>query len=70
MPAGKPFTDQLIDPTKGAWARRPGEYGKIAYFQTDGGTKSLPIAAGGVVRPAAVLRVELEEAPIHCMLGG
>jgi len=57
--AGKPFTDQLIGPTKGAWGRGPGEYGKIAYFQTDGGTKSLPIAAGGVVRPAAVLRVEL-----------
>ena len=57
--AGKPFTDQLIGPTKGAWGRSPGEYGKIAYFQTDGGTKSLPIAAGGVVRQAAVLRVEL-----------
>jgi hypothetical protein len=48
---GKPFTDQLIGPTKGAWGRGPGEYGKIAYFQTDGGTKSLPIAAGGS-RPA------------------
>jgi hypothetical protein len=29
----------------------------VAYFQTDGGTKSPP--ADGIVRPAAVLRVEL-----------
>jgi hypothetical protein len=57
--AGKPFTDQLIGPTKGAGAGARGSTAKIAYFQTDGGTKSLPIAAGGVVRPAAVLRVEL-----------
>ena len=57
--AGKPFTDKLIGPTKGAWGRRLGEYGRVAYFQTDGGTKSPPVAAGGIARPAKVLRVEL-----------
>jgi hypothetical protein len=57
--AGKPFTDELIGPTKGAWGRRPGEYGRVAYFQADGGTKSPPVAAGGIARPAKILRVEL-----------
>jgi hypothetical protein len=57
--AGRPFTDELIGPTKGAWGRRPGEYGRVAYFQVDGGTKSPPVAAGGIARPAKILRVEL-----------
>jgi hypothetical protein len=57
--AGKPFTEQLIGPTKGAWGRHPGDYGRVAYFQADGGTKSPPVAAGGIARPATVLRVEL-----------
>jgi hypothetical protein len=55
--AGNPFTEQLIGPTAGRWGRGSGEYGRVAYFQTDGGTKSPP--ADGIVRPAAVLRVEL-----------
>ena len=54
--AGDPFTEQLIGPTKGAWGRGPGEYGRVAYFQTDGGTKSQP--PDGIVRPAKLLRVE------------
>ncbi len=54
--AGEPFTEQLIGPTVGAWGRNPGDYGRIAYFMTDGGTKSpLP---DRVVRPATILRVE------------
>jgi hypothetical protein len=57
--AGKPFTLQLIGPTNGKWGRHPGEYGRIAYFQADGGTKSPPVAAGGIARLATVLRVEL-----------
>jgi hypothetical protein len=57
--AGKPFTLQLIGPTKGVWGRGPGDYGRVAYFQADGGTKSPPIAAGGIARPATVIRVEL-----------
>jgi hypothetical protein len=56
--AGKPFTEQLIGPTKGAWGRGAGEYGRVAYFQADGGTKSPPIAAGGIARAATMLRVE------------
>jgi hypothetical protein len=55
--AGEPFTEELIGPTAGRWGRATGEYGRVAYFQTDGGTKSPP--ADGIVRPAAVLRVEL-----------
>jgi hypothetical protein len=54
--AGEPFTEELIGPTNGRWGRGPGEYGRVAYFQTDGGTKSPP--ADGIVRPAKVLRVE------------
>jgi hypothetical protein len=54
--AGQPFTEELIGPTCGRWGRGPGEYGRVAYFQTDGGTKSPP--ADGVVRPAKVLRVQ------------
>ena len=53
---GEPFTEQLIGPTVGVWGRAPGEYGRIAYFMTDGGTKTpLP---DRVVRPATILRVE------------
>jgi hypothetical protein len=55
--AGQPFTEELIGPTCGRWGRRPGDYGRVAYFQTDGGTKSPP--RDGIVRPAKVLRVEL-----------
>jgi hypothetical protein len=56
---GRPFTLQLIGPTNGKWGRRNGEYGRIAYYLTDGGTKAPPIAAGGIARPATVVRVEL-----------
>jgi hypothetical protein len=55
--AGAPFTEQLIGPTNGRWGRGPGDYGRVAYFLTDGGTKSPP--PDGIVRPASVLRVEL-----------
>ena len=55
--AGDPFDEQLIGPSSGAWGRLPGEYGKIAFFLTDGGTASPP--ADGMARPAKLLRVEL-----------
>src|SRR3984957_4806426 len=48
--AGEPFTEELIGPTAGRWGRATGEYVRVAYFQTDGGTKSPP--ADGIVRPA------------------
>jgi hypothetical protein len=59
--AGKPFTEQLIGPTTGAWGRGPGEYGRVAYFLTDGGTKSPP--PNGIARPATVVRVEFKASP-------
>ena len=55
--AGDPFTEQLIGPCSGAWGRGSGEYGKVAYFITDGGTASPP--PDGIARPASLLRVEL-----------
>lgn len=58
--AGAPFTEQLVGPSSGAWSRLPGEYGKVAYFITDGGTASPP---DGVRRPARLLRVELPKVP-------
>jgi hypothetical protein len=58
--AGAPFTEQLIGPTNGRWGRRPEENGRVAYFMTDGGTKSPP--PDGIVRPAKVLRVEFSGA--------
>lgn len=59
--AGVPFTEQLIGPSSGAWSRRPGDYGRVAYFITDGGTASPP--SDGVKRPARLLRVELPKVP-------
>ena len=58
--AGDPFTEHLIGPSSGAWGRRPGEYGRVAYFTTDGGTASPP--PDGVVRRATVLRAEFPDA--------
>ena len=55
---GDPPTEQLIGPTAGVWGRRPGEEGRVAYFMTDGGTKSPP--PDRVVRPATILRVEFQ----------
>lgn len=52
--AGNPFTDVLVGPSSGFWGRKPGDYGRIAYFTTDGGTAEAP---DGVLRTAKVLRV-------------
>ena len=52
---------QLLGPTSGAWGRGPGEYGRVAYFLTDGGTKSPP--PDGIARPATVVRVEFKASP-------
>ncbi len=54
--AGDPFTEALIGPSSGAWGRAPGEYGKVAYFISDGGTASPP---PGGPHAAKLLRVEL-----------
>ena len=57
--AGDPFNEELIGPSSGAWSRVPGEYGKVAFFLSDGGTASPP--PNGTVRPAKLLRVELPD---------
>ena len=54
--AGDPFDDTLVGPSSAAWGPADGEQGRIAYVITDGGTTAPP---DGVVRRAAVLRVEL-----------
>ncbi|BBZ43560.1 hypothetical protein [Mycobacterium parmense] len=56
--AGDPFDDVLVGPSSAAWA--DGEGGRVAYVTTDGGTTAPP---DGVVRRAAVLRVELDVEP-------
>lgn len=53
--AGDPFTDHLIGPSAGAWGRMPGEYGRTAYFTTDGGTASPP---EGGVQTAKLVKAE------------
>lgn len=53
--AGDPTNLNLIGPTAGSWSRRPGDYGKVAYFTSDGGIKR---PFDGVVREAKVVRVE------------
>jgi hypothetical protein len=59
--AGDPLNEELIGPSSAAWGRLPGEYGKMAFVTTDGGTASpLP---DGVRRPAKLLRVEFAEVP-------
>jgi hypothetical protein len=40
--AGACFTDTLVGPSAAAWGRAPGDYGRIAYVTTDGGTASPP----------------------------
>lgn len=59
--AGNPLNEELVGPSSVAWGRLPGEYGKVAFVTTDGGTASpLP---DGVRRPAKLLRVEFPEVP-------
>jgi hypothetical protein len=50
------FTELLLGPSSAAWSRIPGEYGRVAYFTTDGGQTAPP--PDKIVRSAKVLRVE------------
>ena len=58
--AGDPFDETLIGPSSAAWGRRPGEHGRVLYVTTDGGTTAPP---DGIIRNAALLRVELDYSP-------
>jgi len=49
--AGNPFTETLVGPSSGVWRRAPGDYGRVAYFTTDGGTAQPP---DGVLWAAAM----------------
>ena len=51
---GDPFTEALIGPCSLAWGRAPGDYGKVAYVISDGGTAS-PSPGGPL--PARLQRV-------------
>ncbi|TXM99026.1 hypothetical protein FV242_26860 [Methylobacterium sp. WL64] len=55
--AGDPFTEELIGPSGGAWARSEGDYGRRAFFIMDGGTAS-PLPDGP--HPAKLLQVEFQ----------
>jgi hypothetical protein len=60
--AGDPFDQDLVGPSSGVWRRDPGDYGRVAYFTTDGGTTAPP--PDGIVRAAKVLQVELAPIPM------
>lgn len=54
--AGDPFTPALIGPSSGRWGRGSSEYGRVAFFTTDGGTASPP---EGGPQPAKLAKIEL-----------
>ena len=54
---GDPYTEELIGPSSGAWARARGQQGRTAFFVTDGGTASPPL---GGPQPARLLQVDLQ----------
>ncbi|MEV2212271.1 hypothetical protein AB0H86_12585 [Streptomyces sp. NPDC050997] len=54
--AGDPFDPVIVGPSSAYWGAEPGDEGKVMYVTTDGGTTAPP---EGVVRNAALLRVEL-----------
>ncbi|HWO35534.1 MAG TPA: hypothetical protein VNO32_42615, partial [Candidatus Acidoferrum sp.] len=56
--AGDPFTPELIGPSAGHWGRRAGEYGRLAFFTTDGGTASPPVIGP---QTAKLVKIELLE---------
>jgi len=54
--AGDPFTRALIGPSSIHWGKGSGEYGRVAFITTDGGTASPP---EGGPRPAKLVKIEL-----------
>jgi hypothetical protein len=60
--AGNPFNETLVGPSSGVWRRDPCDYGRVAYFTTDGGTAQPP---DGALRTAKVLRVTLPTSDVN-----
>lgn len=58
---GDPFDDRLVGPSSAAWGRGPAAAGRVAYVTVDGGRTAPP--PDGIIRDAALLRVELQPAP-------
>jgi hypothetical protein len=54
--ADNPTDRVMVGPTSLAWRNQPGEYGRVFYVLTDGGTVNSP---DGILREAAMLRGEL-----------
>jgi hypothetical protein len=55
--AGDPFDPVIAGPSSAYWGREPGDHGRVLYVTTDGGRTAPP---EGIVRNAALLRVELD----------
>jgi hypothetical protein len=53
--AGDPFTPTLIGPSSTRWGKGSGEYGRVAFITTDGGTASPP---EGGPQPAKLVKIE------------
>jgi hypothetical protein len=54
--AGDPLDPVLVGPSSAAWGRGPGDYGRVSYVITDGGSIEPP---NGILHKASLLRVEL-----------
>jgi hypothetical protein len=54
---GDPLDPVIVGPSSACWGSEPGDEGRVLYVTTDGGTTAPP---EGVVRNAALLRVELD----------
>jgi hypothetical protein len=64
--AGDPFNEQLVGPSSAAWARGPGDYGRIAYVITDGGHTAIEHhrpGNDGIIRRARVVRMQFDHHP-------
>lgn len=53
---GDPIDDRFLGPSSAAWGRAPDDYGRVAYFSTDGG--HTPPNPAGIIKPASVVRIE------------
>ncbi len=59
---GDPFDERLVGPSSAAWGRGQSDMGRVAYVTIDGGRTAPP--PDGIIRDAALLRIELRAATI------